>query len=117
MQSLRDFRRQLNYVHLQDYALHPHGVKMVSMIPLGVMSGEYANVDFPSVRQALEETNYDRWVTSVPGVPIVTPLEEAKRSKATVALLERNWLLNTVLIIFVLREQYVQIYQPHSFSN
>jgi hypothetical protein len=35
----------------------------------------------------LEETGYNRWITAVPGEPLVDPLSEAKRSKATLAYL------------------------------
>ncbi|MEZ4678173.1 MAG: hypothetical protein R2932_28550 [Caldilineaceae bacterium] len=55
--------------------------------------GEYANVDFPGVRQVLEETNFERWVTSVPGVPIVSPLK-SQTKQGNVGLFERNWLLS-----------------------
>jgi sugar phosphate isomerase/epimerase len=87
VQALRDFRSQLNYVHLQDYAFTTRREDGF-YDPVWCDVGEYANVDFPAVRQVLTETGYDRWVTSVPGVPVVSPLEEAQRSKATVHYLK-----------------------------
>jgi len=86
VESLRDFRSQLNYVHLQDYASTSRREDGF-YDPVWCDVGEYANVDFPGVRQVLEEIGYDRWVTAVPGVPIVDPLTEAKRSKNMVTYL------------------------------
>lgn len=86
-QSLRDFRSQLNYVHLQDYSSTSRRDDGY-YLPVWCDVGATASVDFVGVRKALEETGYKRWVTSVPGEPIVPPLEEAKRSKATVAYLK-----------------------------
>ncbi|MEZ4728068.1 MAG: sugar phosphate isomerase/epimerase [Caldilineaceae bacterium] len=86
VESLRDFRSQLNYVHLQDYAATSRREDGF-YDPVWCDVGEYANVDFPGVRQVLEEIGYDRWVTAVPGVPIVDPLTEANRSKNMVTYL------------------------------
>ncbi len=86
VESLRDFRSQLNYVHLQDYsstARRDDGYYLPVWCDVGVA----ANVDFPGVRKVLEEIGYSRWVTAVPGEPIVEPIEEARRSKATVEYL------------------------------
>lgn len=84
--SLRDFQSQLNYVHLQDYAFTSRRDDGY-YLPVWCDVGEYANVDFPGCRQVLEEIGYNRWVTAVPGEPVVDPLSEAKRSKETVAYL------------------------------
>jgi sugar phosphate isomerase/epimerase len=86
--SLRDFRSQLNYVHVQDYSSTSRrndGYYLPVWCDVGVSEA----VDFPGVAKVLQEIGYQRWVTAVPGEPIVEPLEEAKRSKATVVYLRR----------------------------
>lgn len=88
VQSLRDFRSQLNYVHLQDYSSTSRRDDGY-YLPVWCDVGMAANVDFPRVRQVLEEIGYTRWVTAVPGEPLVEPIEEARRSKATVEYLRR----------------------------
>ena len=83
---LRDFRSQLNYVHLQDYSSTSRRADGY-YLPVWVDVGQAANVDFVRVRQALEEINYTRWVTAVPGEPIPgadDPVSEAKRSRRMV---------------------------------
>ena len=85
--SLRDFQHQLNYVHLQDYSSTTRRDDGY-YLPVWCDVGEYANVDFPAVRNVLEEIGYNRWITCVPGEPIVAPLAEAKRSKATLHYLQ-----------------------------
>ena len=86
VESLRDFRSQLNYVHLQDYSSTTRREDGY-YLPVWCDVGEYANVDFPGCRKVLEETGYNRWITAVPGEPLVDPLSEAKRSKETLAYL------------------------------
>ncbi len=86
VESLRDFRNQLNYVHVQDYSTTSRREDGY-YLPVWCDVGEYANVDFPGVRQVLEEIGYNRWVTAVSGEPIVDPLTEAKRSKEMVTYL------------------------------
>lgn len=86
VESLRDFRHQLNYVHLQDYSSTTRRDDGY-YLPVWCDVGVAANVDFPGVRKILEEIGYSRWVTAVPGEPIVEPIEEARRSKATVEYL------------------------------
>lgn len=84
--SLRDFKDQLNYVHLQDWAdenitRNEEGRFMPKWVSVGVGKA----LDFPDLANVLKETGYDRWVTSCPGAP---PYEgedsvtEAKRSQA-----------------------------------
>jgi sugar phosphate isomerase/epimerase len=85
--SLRDFRSQLNYVHLQDYSSTSRREDGY-YLPVWCDVGAAANCDFPAIRQVLEEISYNRWVTAVPGEPIVEPLEEAKRSKEMVTYLK-----------------------------
>lgn len=83
VESLRDFRQQLNYVHLQDYASTSQRADGYHL-PVWVDVGQAANVDFVGVRKVLEEIGYNRWVTAVPGEPIPgaeDPVSEAKRSK------------------------------------
>jgi sugar phosphate isomerase/epimerase len=87
VQSLRDFRSQLNYVHLQDYSSTSRREDGY-YLPVWCDVGAAANVDFPAVRKVLEEIGYNRWVTAVPGEPIVDPISEAKRSANTVKYLE-----------------------------
>ena len=82
VESLRDFRSQLNYVHLQDYSsctrdengrYHPRWVSV----------GEARAVDFPGVMRILEEIDYDRVVTCCPGEPAwegEDAVSEARRS-------------------------------------
>jgi sugar phosphate isomerase/epimerase len=89
VQSLRDFRSQLNYVHLQDYSStsrREDGYYLPKWCDVGVA----AKVDFPGVCKALEEIGYNRWVTAVPGEPIPgadDALSEARRSRKTVEYL------------------------------
>lgn len=91
VESIRDFQAQLNYVHLQDYAStsrRPDGY----YLPVWVDVGQAENVDFVAVRKVLEEINYNRWVTAVPGEPIPgadDPISEAKRSKRMVEYLKK----------------------------
>lgn len=89
MQSLRDFQDQLNYVHLQDYSSTSRR-EDGWYLPVWCDVGEAENVDFPSIRETLEEIGYDRWVTACPGQPIPgadDPISEAKRSAGMVTYL------------------------------
>jgi sugar phosphate isomerase/epimerase len=82
-QSLRDFRSQLNYVHLQDYASCARREDGF-YLPEWVDVGQANNVDFAAVRRALEEIGYQRWVTAVPGASIPgqeDAISEARRSR------------------------------------
>lgn len=84
--SLRDFKNQLNYVHLQDYASTSRREDGF-YLPVWVDVGQAGNVDFPAIRHTLEEIQFDRWVTGCPGEPIPgaeDPLSEARRSKRMV---------------------------------
>jgi sugar phosphate isomerase/epimerase len=86
VQSIQDFRSQLNYIHLQDYASTSRRDDGYYQ-PVWVDVGQAGNVDFPAVRGALEEIGFTRWVTACPGVPVSgadDPLSEAKRSKRMV---------------------------------
>ena len=83
VESLRDFRDQLNYVHLQDfteYSRDEDGTYLPQWCDVGVA----ANVDFPAVLLTLVDMEYDRWVTSVPGAGHDNDSEvaEAERSGA-----------------------------------
>ncbi len=89
-ESLRDFRHQLNYVHLQDYSSTSRREDGY-YLPVWVDVGYGAGVDFAAVRDTLNEIGYNRWVTSVPGDSIPgqeDPLSEATRSARMVQYLE-----------------------------
>lgn len=83
-QSLRDFKEQLNYVHLQDWG--DEDVKRDAdgrFMPQWVDVGEAECLDFVGCRKTLEEIGFDRWVTACPGEPIPgaeDAISEAKRS-------------------------------------
>jgi sugar phosphate isomerase/epimerase len=66
VEAIRDYRDQLNYVHLQDYSSTSRG-ENGRYLPVWCDVGEAENVDFPSVLATLDEIGYDRWVTACPG--------------------------------------------------
>ncbi|MDP6017777.1 MAG: sugar phosphate isomerase/epimerase [Candidatus Latescibacteria bacterium] len=81
-QSLRDFRAQLNYVHLQDYASCTRG-EDGRYNPVWVSVGEAECMDFGGVMGTVEEIGFDRVVTCCPGEPAYEgedAVAEAKRS-------------------------------------
>lgn len=87
--SLRDFRSQLNYVHLQDYSSTSQRADGY-YLPVWCDVGQAENVDFHAVRDALVEIGFDRWVTACPGEPIPggeDVLSEARRSRRMVTYL------------------------------
>lgn len=89
--SIRDFRNQLNYIHLQDYSSTSRRADGY-YLPVWVDVGQARNVDFPAIKNTLEEINFTRWVTACPGEPIPgadDPLSEAKRSRRMVEYLRR----------------------------
>ncbi len=89
-ESLRDFRQQLNYVHLQDYSSTSRREDGY-YLPVWVDVGYGVGVDFAAVRDVLNEIGYNRWVTSVPGDTIPgqeDPISEATRSARMVQYLE-----------------------------
>jgi sugar phosphate isomerase/epimerase len=89
VESIRDFRDQLNYMHLQDYASTSRR-EDGWYDPIWCDVGEAENVDFPAVRDVLEEIGFDRWVTACPGQPVPgqdDPISEAKRSRRMVEYL------------------------------
>ena len=68
VESIRDFKDQLNYIHLQDYTSytqHEDGFHD----PVWCAVGEAEACDFPAIAAVLKEINYDRWVTGCPGAP------------------------------------------------
>ena len=68
VQAIRDFKDQLNYIHLQDYsAMHRREDGFYD--PTWCAVGEAEACDFPKIRKVLEEIGFDRWVTGCPGVP------------------------------------------------
>ncbi len=84
--SIRDFRSQLNYIHLQDYSSTSRRDDGY-YLPVWCDVGQAASVDFPAVRNVLEEIKFDRWVTACPGEPIPGAddvVSEARRSKRMV---------------------------------
>ena len=80
VESIKDFKDQLNYVHLQDYSSTTRREDGF-YDPVWCAVGEAEAIDFPKVREALEEIGYDRWVTGCPGVP--TPGYEDPLGMAT----------------------------------
>ena len=89
VQSLHDFKDQLNYVHLQDYSESTRRADGF-YLPTWVDVGQAESVDFPGIRQALEDIGYNRWVTAVPGGVIPDgedAVDEARRSKRMVEYL------------------------------
>jgi sugar phosphate isomerase/epimerase len=89
-QSLKDFRSQLNYVHLQDYSSCSRRGDGY-YLPVWVDVGQACNVDFVAVRQTLEEIGYQRWVTAVPGDALPgqeDAISEARRSRRMVEYLQ-----------------------------
>jgi sugar phosphate isomerase/epimerase len=89
VESLRDFKDKLNYVHLQDYSSTSRRADGY-YLPKWVDVGQGQNVDFPAVKNVLEEIGFDRWVTGCPGETIPgqeDPISEARRSKRMVEYL------------------------------
>jgi len=87
-QAIRDFRHQLNYVHLQDYASTTRA-EDGRYLPVWCDVGQAESVDFRSTLKALGDIGYERWVTACPGDPIPGdgPAEEASRSAGMVSYL------------------------------
>ncbi len=91
MQSLRDYQAQLNYVHLQDYTETSQD-ETGWHDPVWCDVGVGQTVDFPSIRETLEEINFTRWVTACPGQAIPgadDPMSEVKRSQGMLDYLRR----------------------------
>lgn len=86
--SLRDFRAQLNYVHLQDYSSTSRREDGF-YLPVWCQVGEAECLDFKAVADVLEEIHYDRWVTACPGEPVPgeSAIDEAQRSAGMVEYL------------------------------
>tara|TARA_B100000029_G_scaffold516813_1_gene634832 strand:- start:7156 stop:7914 length:759 start_codon:yes stop_codon:yes gene_type:complete len=70
-QSIRDFKDRLVYIHLQDY-------KDYRFVELG----EGGLVNFGLVMKALEEIQYDRWVTVCPSQSDLADEEKMRRDRA-----------------------------------
>lgn len=88
-ESIRDFRDQLNYIHLQDYSSTSRE-EDGRYLPVWCDVGQAENVDFAGTLSALEEIGFTRWVTACPGDPIPgadDPLSEAVRSERMVTYL------------------------------
>lgn len=89
--ALRHYKRQLNYVHLQEYSevdiqdgrwFYPDWVDV--HVP--------GHMDFPAIRETLQEIGFDRWVTACPGAPLPgadSAVQEASRSASTYAYLRK----------------------------
>jgi sugar phosphate isomerase/epimerase len=91
VQSIRDFKDQLNYIHLQDYTSVTRR-EDGWYDPVWCSVGEAENVDFPAIADVLEEINYDRWVTGCPGTPPPgreDPLSMAQDSQAMYEYMRR----------------------------
>jgi sugar phosphate isomerase/epimerase len=83
LQSLRDFKDQLNYVHLQDYGFTTRD-ENGRYLPWWVDVGEAESQDFSAIPGVLKEIGYVRWVTACPGDHIAgadDPINESRRSK------------------------------------
>lgn len=84
VQSIHDFKDQLNYVHLQDYSAMTRRDDGF-YDPTWVAVGEAEACDFAGIRSALEDIGYDRWVTGCPGAPkpgMEDPVSMADYSKS-----------------------------------
>lgn len=82
VQSIRDYRDQLNYVHLQDYSSTSRD-EDGRYLPVWCDVGEAESVDFPAILKTLDEIGYDRWVTACPSQPPAgqeDPCTQARRS-------------------------------------
>jgi sugar phosphate isomerase/epimerase len=85
--SLRDFKDQLNYVHLQDYSSTSRREDGY-YLPVWVDVGQAQNCDFPAIKDVLEEINFDRWVTACPGEPIPGQEDAISESKRSARMVE-----------------------------
>ncbi len=68
VEAIRDYKDQLNYIHLQDYSSytqHDNGFHD----PHWCAVGEAEACDFTAIAGILKEINYNRWVTGCPGEP------------------------------------------------
>ena len=66
VESIRDFKDQLNYIHLQDYSSYTQREDGFHD-PVWCDVGLAEACDFHAIAGVLEEINYDRWVTGCPG--------------------------------------------------
>jgi len=85
VESIQEFRGQLNYIHLQDYFSSSRG-EAGNYDPVWCDVGEGEYMDFPKILKALEGIGFTRWVTSCPGVPHPQHPDsstDAERSKRT----------------------------------
>ena len=90
LQSLRDFKTQLNYVHLQDYAVCERD-EAGRYMPWWVDVGEAESQDFTAIPAVLKEIGYTRWVTACPGDSVAgadDAISEATRSASMHAYLK-----------------------------
>ena len=85
--AIRDYRNELDYVHLQDFASSSRaedGTYIVTWADVG----EAQNVDFPDVLATLEAVGFSRWIACCPGEPFLDdPRSDARRSKGMRAYL------------------------------
>jgi sugar phosphate isomerase/epimerase len=83
VQAIRDYRDQLNYVHLQDYSSTSRD-EDGTYRPVWCDVGEAENVDFPAILKTLDEAGFDRWITACPGEVVPgqeDPLMMARKSR------------------------------------
>jgi sugar phosphate isomerase/epimerase len=66
VESIKRYKDQLIYVHLQDYANYSGG-EGESYDVNWVDVGSGTVMDFPKIMTTLEDIGYDRWVTACPG--------------------------------------------------
>lgn len=87
--SIRDFQSQLNYVHLQDWSSTSRRADGF-YDPQWCAVGQGEDIDFPAIKNALDDIGYDRWVTACPGKPVPgqdDPMSFANRSAEMVEYL------------------------------
>jgi|GEM_PF-232217 len=85
IEAIRDFRSQLNYIHLQDYSSTSRA-EDGTYLPVWCDVGDGEAVDFQAVVGVLSEIGFTRLVTACPGEPVPgaeDALSEARRSRKT----------------------------------
>ena len=90
LESIADFRDQLNYVHLQDYSSTSRREDGY-YLPVWCDVGQSDNMDFPGILKLLADQDFNRCVTCCPGGPPPgeDPVTEPKRSSGVREYLKR----------------------------
>ena len=66
VESIRRYKEQLIYVHLQDYVSFSGGNGKDYQVNW-VDIGGGASLDFPGIMETLKSIGFDRWITACPG--------------------------------------------------